>query len=211
MDPFELLLRSPANMAILGANLILSIAALGNEALMDRLVFDIGRIKRNREYYRFVSSAFIHNDPFHLLVNMLALFFFGPIMEYQLGIGNFLLIYFGSLAGSKAWTWLEHFRDNTYRSLGASGAISGLTSAAAIFYPFSTVYAFFAIPMWLIVFALLYIVWSAVASSNGVRDNIGHAAHLGGALTGIAIVCIFWPAEPQELIDELMLRLRGLA
>jgi membrane associated rhomboid family serine protease len=126
-----------------------------------------------------------------------------------LGTVPFLGIYFGSLLVASAWTWMEHFRDPNYRALGASGAISGMTSAAALFFPFSTIYAFFAIPMPLIVFALLYIIWSAMAAVGNVRDGIGHAAHLGGALGGIAIVCIFWPEAPQAMIDQLADRLRG--
>lgn len=210
MDQFELLLRSPANLAILVSNIVLSAMALGNVRLMDRLLFDVGRIRRDKEWYRWVTSAFIHGDPFHLFMNMLALFFFGPIIEYSFGPVAFLGIYFGSLIGGSAWTWMEHFRDTNYKALGASGAISGLTSAIALFAPFSTIYAFFAIPMPLIVFAGAYIVWSAVASSTGRRDGIGHAAHLGGALTGIAIVCIFWPEAPQAMIDQLWDRIRGL-
>lgn len=211
MDPFTLFLQSPANMALFGANVVLSIICFQNEALMDKLLFDVARMRRDKEWYRAFSSGFIHGDPFHLLMNMLALFFFGPILELQLGLGPFLFIYFGSLAAASGWTWMEHFRDMNYKALGASGAISGLTSAAALFYPFATIYAFFAIPMPLIVFALLYIVWSAWSSNSGRMDGIGHAAHLGGALGGIAIVCILYPQAPQALIDELVLRLRGLA
>jgi len=210
MDQFQLLLNSPANLAILVANIVLSSMAFGNVRLMDRLLFDVGRMRRNKEWYRGVTSAFIHGDPFHLFMNMLALFFFGPIIEYSFGPLSFLGIYFGSLLGGSLWTWMEHFKDSNYKALGASGAISGLTSAIALFAPFSTIYAFFAIPMPLIVFAGAYIVWSAVASSTGVRDGIGHAAHLGGALAGIAIVCIFWPEAPQSMIDQIMDKVRGL-
>ena len=210
MDQFQLLLNSPANLAILVANIVLSSMAFGNVRLMDRLLFDVGRMRRDKEWYRGVTSAFIHGDPFHLFMNMLALFFFGPIIEYSFGPLSFLGIYFGSLLGGSLWTWMEHFKDSNYKALGASGAISGLTSAIALFAPFSTIYAFFAIPMPLIVFAGAYIVWSAVASSTGVRDGIGHAAHLGGALAGIAIVCIFWPEAPQSMIDQIMDKVRGL-
>lgn len=210
MDQFQLLLNSPANLAILVANIVLSSMAFGNVRLMDRLLFDVGRMRRNKEWFRGVTSAFIHGDPFHLFMNMLALFFFGPIIEYSFGPLSFLGIYFGSLLGGSLWTWMEHFKDSNYKALGASGAISGLTSAIALFAPFSTIYAFFAIPMPLIVFAGAYIVWSAVASSTGVRDGIGHAAHLGGALAGIAIVCIFWPEAPQSMIDQIIDKARGL-
>jgi membrane associated rhomboid family serine protease len=184
MDPFSLLLRAPVNLALLAINVGLSIAAFQNTRLLDRLMFDVGRIKRHREWYRWVSSAFIHGDPTHLFFNMLALVFFGPALEVGLGTAGFLAIYSGSLIAGSAWTWMEHFRDPNYRALGASGAISGVTTAAALFFPFSTIYLFFAVPMPMIVFALGYIIWSAVASAGRLRDGVGHAAHLGGALAG---------------------------
>jgi membrane associated rhomboid family serine protease len=193
MDQFQLLMASPANIAVLIANIGLSIAAFGNVRLLDALMFDVGKMRRNREWYRWITSGFIHADPFHLFMNT----------------GAFLGIYFATLLAASAWTWMEHFRDTNYRALGASGAISGITSATALFYPFATINLFFAIPMPLIVFAIGYIVWSAVAATNGVRDGIGHAAHLGGALAGVAIVCIFWPDAPQSMIDQMIDRIRG--
>jgi membrane associated rhomboid family serine protease len=209
MDPFTLLLNAPVNMALLAANIGLSIAAFQNVRLLDSLLFDVNRIKRDKQWYRWVTSAFIHGDPTHLFFNMLALFFFGPAMEVGLGTIEFIAIYFGSLLAGSAWTWMEHYRDPNYRALGASGAISGVTSAAALFFPFSTIYLFFAVPMPMIVFALGYIIWSAVASAGKVRDGIGHAAHLGGALAGVVIVCIWWPQAPQAMIDQLADKLRG--
>lgn len=210
MDQFQLLLHAPANMAILLANIGLSFAAFGNARLMDRLMFDVGAIRRKNEWYRWVSSAFIHGDPFHLFMNMLALFFFGPLLEVSFGMGAFLGLYFGALLAGSAWTWMEHFKDTNYRAVGASGAISGITTAVAMFAPFEQVYVFFALPMPLIVFAICYILWSAIGSAGRIRDGIGHAAHLGGALAGIAIVCIFWPEAPQALITEFGDKLRGL-
>ena len=99
---------------------------------------------------------------------------------------------------------MEHFRDTNYRALGASGAVSGVTTATAVFAPFVQILVFFALPMPLIVFALCYIVWSAWASRSNIRDGIGHGAHLGGALAGIAIVCIFWPEAPRGAFDQFM-------
>jgi len=206
---FESLLRSPVNLALLALNIGLSIAAFRNPRLLEKLLFDVNRIKRDKEWYRWVSSAFIHGDPTHLFFNMLALFFFGPVLEVGLGSAAFIAIYFVSLIAGSAWMWMEHFRDANYRALGASGAISGVTTAAAMFLPFQTIYLFFAIPMPLIVFALGFIIWSAVASAGRARDGIGHAAHLGGALAGVVIVCLLWPQAPQAMIDQLADRLRG--
>jgi len=204
MNEIELLLHSPATLALLVSNIVISIAAFKNASLIDRLLFDVGRMRRNKEWYRMITSGFIHGDPFHLFMNMLALYFMGPFVEVFAGTPGFLIIYFGSLLGGSLWTYMEHHRDPNYRALGASGAVSGVTTATAIFAPFAQIMAFFLLPMPLIVFAVCYIVWSAWASRSGIRDGIGHAAHLGGALTGIVIVCLFWPEAPQLAWAQFM-------
>ena len=204
MHEIEVLLASPATLALLIANIGLSVVAFGNASIVDRLLFDINRMRKSKEWYRGVTSGFIHGDPFHLFMNMLALYFMGPFVEYVAGTVGFLVIYFAALIGGSLWTYMEHFRDSNYRALGASGAVSGVTTAAAVFAPFAQIYLFFAIPMPLGLFAICYIGYSAWASRANVRDGIGHAAHLGGALMGIAIVCIFWPQYPQRALEQFM-------
>ncbi len=192
------LLQAPATMALLVTNILVSIAAWQNMRLVDAMIFDITLIRRGHEYHRMITSGFIHADPMHLFMNMLALFFLGPALEYAVGTWAYLGVYLASLLGGSLWTLMEHFRDERYRALGASGAVSGVICAAAIFFPLATIYVFFALPMPFIVFAALYIGWSAWAASRQIRDGIGHAAHLGGSLTGIALVCILWPAYVQN-------------
>ena len=198
------ILQAPATYSLIAANVILSFLAFGNVRLLDRLLFDMNRIRRFNEWYRWVTSAFIHGDPFHLFMNMLALYFMGPVLEYTAGTTGFMLIYVASLIAGSAWTFMEHYRDPNYRALGASGAVSGITTAAAVFYPFAQIYVFFALPMPLGVFALCYIGYSIWASRTGLRDGIGHAAHLGGALMGVAIVCLFWPAAPERAWQQFL-------
>lgn len=198
------ILQAPATYSLIAANVILSFLAFGNVRLLDRLLFDMNRIRRFNEWYRWVTSAFIHGDPFHLFMNMLALYFMGPVLEYTAGTTGFMLIYVASLIAGSAWTFMEHYRDPNYRALGASGAVSGITTAAAVFYPLAQIYVFFALPMPLGVFALCYIGYSIWASRTGIRDGIGHAAHLGGALMGVAIVCLFWPATPERAWQQFL-------
>jgi membrane associated rhomboid family serine protease len=200
----ELLLSSPATLALLIANVVISIAAFGNARLLDRLMLDVNRIRRFNEWYRMITSGFIHGDPFHLFMNMLALYFLGPYLELVVGTVGFVIIYFASLIAGSAWAYMEHYRDPNYRALGASGAVSGVTTAAAVFFPFANILIFFLLPMPLAVFAICYIVFSAWASRSRVNDGIGHAAHLGGALMGIAIVCLFWPEAPQAAWEAFL-------
>jgi len=201
------LLAAPATLAIIATNIVVSVVAFGNVRLLDSMLFDVGRIRRNHEYHRMVTSGFIHGDPFHLFINMYSLYIFGPFLESGVGTWAFLTIYLVSLLVGSLWSFMEHYRETHYRALGASGAVSGVTTATAMFAPFSTILAFFILPMPLIVFAGCYIVWSAYAAASRVRDGIGHAAHLGGALAGLAMVCIFWPGAVRlfwtQFVDTL--------
>ena len=168
------------------------------------MIFDMTLIRRRHEYHRMITSGFIHADPMHLFMNMLALFFLGPALEAAVGTWSYIGVYIASLLGGSLWTLMEHYRDGSYRALGASGAVSGVTSAAAIIFPLVTIRVFFALPMPFIVFAALYIGWSAWAAASRVRDGIGHAAHLGGALTGVGLVCLLWPAYVRHSWDQVV-------
>ena len=203
MNELQILMLAPATVVLLIANIVLSVMAFQNTRLMDRMIFDITMIRRRGQYYRFVTSAFIHGDGFHIFMNMLGLYFLGPYLEIQIGTPAFLGIYFASMLAGSAWTYMEHFRDGNYRALGASGAISGMMSAASLFGPLQIIYVFFALPMPFILATALYIGWSVWASHSRVRDGVGHAAHLGGALMGIALVCLLYPQVARNAFDEV--------
>lgn len=205
----ETLLQSPVTLALLAVNIILSTIALGNAEVMDKLIFHVARVRYNKEWYRVISSAFIHGGPMHLFLNIYALYLFGPAFEQGLGTLPFIVLYFGSLLGSGALECLEHFRQPHFRSLGASGALSGLTLAFAMFAPMAQFSLFFMFPMPAFVFAICYILISAWASTTGSLPGIGHTGHLGGALAGVAIVCIWWPHVPQQMIDQIVAGTRG--
>ena len=204
MDQMQYLMASPATLTLLVANIIVSIAGFRNEKLVEATLFDITMIRRRGQIYRMATSGFIHGDPTHLFMNMLALFFLGPSLEVTVGTSSFVGIYVAALLGGSLWTYMEHFREGSYRALGASGAVSGVTLAAAVFFPLSTIYVFYALPMPFILFAVLYTGWSAWAAATRVRDGIGHAAHLGGGLTGVALVCIFYPQNVQQSWNQVV-------
>src|SRR4051794_17847862 len=76
-----------------------SFLAFRNPALEERFIFHPGSILAGKEYYRLITSGFLHADWNHLILNMLSLYFFGPSVEFMLGPTKFLLIYFGSVVG----------------------------------------------------------------------------------------------------------------
>ena len=73
-------------------NVVVSMLAFNNNALMARLLFDPIRITNNQQYYRFITSGFVHADIAHLAFNMLSLYMFGKNFE------EMYVIIFGSSA-----------------------------------------------------------------------------------------------------------------
>jgi membrane associated rhomboid family serine protease len=83
------------------------------------------------EWYRIVSSAFLHFGIFHLALNMLLLFQLGLLLEPALGRIRFLLLYIASMLGGSAGVLLLHPNERSLHG-GASGAVFGLLGAAAV-------------------------------------------------------------------------------
>ena len=136
----------------------------------------------NGEVWRFVSSIFLHGSITHLLFNLVALLFFGFVLEKLVGSRRFLVIFLAS--GIIANIISINYYDS---SLGASGAIYGILGALTIIRPFMMVWAFGAImPMF-----LASIVWAAgdVLRILGLfgETNIGSIAHISGIVIGLII------------------------
>tara|TARA_R110002072_G_scaffold122381_7_gene256882 strand:+ start:4160 stop:5008 length:849 start_codon:yes stop_codon:yes gene_type:complete len=177
---------------ILIITVLVSLSSFKNRSLFDSLSFNIAEILARKDYKRLLSSGFIHADFNHLLFNMLSFYFFAGIVESILGSISFLLIYIISLLGGSFLSlWMN--KDNPhYRAVGASGAVSGVIFAAIVLDPGMMLGLFFIIPMPGWAFALGFIAYSIFGMKNK-RDNIGHDAHLGGALTGMLLAIYFKP------------------
>lgn len=149
-------------------------------------------VRRNR-WYQLLTSGFLHADIGHLAMNMITLFFFGPPLEKILGGGSLLALYLGSIITGGLATVFMHRRDPSYRSLGASGGVSGVVFGFVLFRPFAPLYLFF-IPIGIpaLLFAVLYLAVSVYGARTRL-GRIGHAAHLGGALGGIILTILIYP------------------
>lgn len=119
----------------------------------------------------------------HLLFNMLTLYFFGPIVIEAFGEIAFLTLYLGSILLGNLFSLFIYQKQGWYSAIGASGGVSGILFAAIAVYPQIGIYFFFIpIPIPGYIFGLLYFGYSVYMMLNPRQhDNIGHAAHLGGA------------------------------
>lgn len=200
----EGLAQSPATLALLIANVIVSLAGFASRQIFDDNVFWIGPMKHDKQWYRALSSGFLHVNPPHLFLNMYVLIMFGIVLERWIGLQGFLLIYFAALFGGSLWSYKDNRHNMEYRAAGASGATSGIVCAFCLYAPFSEL-GFFGVRMPAIVFAVGYIGISYYLSKRK-GGIIGHDAHLGGALAGLAMGAFLHP----EALGNLMHQITGL-
>lgn len=190
---------------IIAVTCIVSFIALNNPRLMDDLILWPPAIEKKKEYHRLVTYGFIHADFFHLLFNMVTLFFFGramePIYAAYMGQFGFVLFYLGALVVSILPTFLANRHNANYRSLGASGAVSAVLFAFILVAPWARMVVF-VIPMPAIIYAVLYVAYSIWMDRQG-NDNVNHSAHLWGAAYGVAFTLIMKPDLISHFLSEL--------
>ena len=156
--------------------------------------FNVGQAIFGGQIWRFFTYQFLHADFFHLLFNMIALFFFGPMLEQWWGPRRFLAFYLlcgtmGALVFT-AFVFTPGLIDVTASDhlIGASGSIFGILIAAAILFPHQRVMFMMIIPMTLRVMALFLLGLVFLSLLAGGGNAGGDAAHLGGALLGWILV-----------------------
>lgn len=193
-----------------------SLLAFRNLELLRRLMFNPYLIFHQKQYYRFITHAFVH-DPknlFHLLFNMFVLYQFGGNVEYffkmdspNIGTIYFLILYFGGIVFSSMRDYSLQRNNPNYWALGASGAVSAVLFSHIIIYPTTALYLFFIpIPIPSFVFGGLYLWFEHYMDKRG-GDHVAHAAHIYGALFG-AIFTLFTnfallPRFFQQILEYL--------
>lgn len=202
----------PITIALIAVNVIVSLLAMNNNEVLSKAIMWPYGVKRHNQYYRFISSGFIHADYFHLFFNMFTLFFFGRVVEeiflkYGLG-GNiaYIALYFLALIASDIPTYLKQRNNYNYQCLGASGAVSAVVFAAIVFNPWGSIYLYGALKISAFVYAVLYLIYCVAMSRRG-GDHINHDAHLWGSLFGfgftIALIAAMQPWMFKIILEEL--------
>jgi membrane associated rhomboid family serine protease len=153
--------------------------------------------------WELLTFQFLHNGFLHLLLNMVAVFFFGRLVEERLGQATFLKVYFlsgvmgGALQVLMGWLVPETFNIPV---MGASAGAFGLVAAATMIDPDSTILVSFIFPLrakyFLIAAAAISFIFMFIPDSK-----TAHAAHLGGLLTGV--VYMRWNAIMSRFMPSL--------
>jgi membrane associated rhomboid family serine protease len=152
-------------------------------------------ITQSHEYWRLLTAGFLHDGLFHILVNMISLYWVGMMLEPAIGSVNFAAVYFASLLAGSFGALL--FTPG-YPSVGASGAIFGIFGALIV------VAWRRGIPLWQSGLGFV-LVLNLIISISFRGISIG--AHLGGLIAGV--ICGFLIVELAERRRSPWLALLG--
>ncbi len=160
-------------------------------ALIENFGFSLQGLLQGR-WWTVFTSIFLHGGVEHIVVNLLALYFFGRAVEGAVNWKKYLAIFFASaLVGDLviSLTALLGVGSASIPTIGASAAIFGLMGGAMIMRPFNLVFYPYIIPVPLILVAVLYTAFNFIAffaTLGGLQSNIAYGAHIGGIIAGAA-------------------------
>jgi membrane associated rhomboid family serine protease len=195
---------------IIGITVLISILCLNKVELFDKLKFNAYDVRHSNQWYRFFTYGFLHAGWVHLFINMLVLYSFGEIVESYFRfyfpskhILYYLLLYIGGLLLSIIPAYGKNKNDVFYNAVGASGAIAAVLFSSIILYPTGKIMFFF-IPIGIPspIFGVLYVAYEYYMSKKA-NDNIGHDAHLWGAIFGIVFTIAIRPQFAITFLQQI--------
>lgn len=198
------------SLIIIGVTVLVSFAAWNNGNIYYGFMMNPFEIFKQRQYWRLLTSGFIHSGYVHLGFNMFTFYFFGSVVEIIFGqvMGGsgtllFILFYLSAIVVSDLPTAFQNRQFPGYNSLGASGAVSAMVFASIIYLPLNKIclFAVFCLPGFIL--GALYIIYS-YTQSRSLSDNINHQAHLYGAIYGIIFAIAVYPPSAANFIQEIL-------
>ena len=192
-EPPGLSLRGPRT--IVGALILINAAVFladglltpDTEMIRKVLAVKVGSLTNPLYWWQFLTYGFAHAsvpDYWHVVGNMLALFFLGRDIEAKYGWKEFLRLYLVLLVvASVAWALVAKLQGapDTTSAVGASGAVVGIVILYALNFPRRTLLLFFVLPVPAWTVGLLVVGLDALGALNPGSTHIAYAAHLAGA------------------------------
>ncbi|MEO6901912.1 MAG: rhomboid family intramembrane serine protease [Bacteroidia bacterium] len=198
---------------IIGITILVSLLAMENHTLKNKMMFNAYMINHRKEWYRFFSNGLIHADFMHLAFNMFTFYMFGRGVEQvysneqvfgEKGTLFFVLLYVGGLVMSSLYSYEKHKNDQYYNALGASGAVSAVVFAYILLAPTTKLgFLFIPIPIPAYLFGIIFLVIEYYLSKRG-QSNIGHDAHIWGAVFGFVFTAILKPSLITQFFYQII-------
>jgi membrane associated rhomboid family serine protease len=187
----------------------ISLYTMQKPRVLDSLMMNPYMVTTRGQYYRLISSGFIHRDHMHLILNMFTFYFFGTQLEYifqeifgSSGSIHFIALYLLGIVVSDIPTILKNRKNVHYNSLGASGAVSAVVFACILFLPLRDICLYGVLCFPGVVIGFVYLAYSLYSSKKS-KDGINHDAHLYGALFGVAYCLVFYPDSLRIFLEQM--------
>lgn len=172
---------------VLANILIFLLCTFSGDLLYNKGDLSASAFLREKEYYRILTSAFLHWDIHHLVSNMLVLYYLGEVVEKYFGRVKYGIIYILSgVLGNIVSVGCDVYRNMYIRSAGASGAVFGITGALFVLVCIHKGHLE-QITMHRLLVMIVYSLYSGFVGSN-----INNAAHIGGFISGAVIAFLLW-------------------
>ncbi|QHL89428.1 rhomboid family intramembrane serine protease [Nibribacter ruber] len=190
----------------------ISMYAWRNQNLMENWVHHPQSVAQHNEWWRLLTSGFLHADFGHLFFNMFSFYMFGRVVEQYfmaifgptMGIVLYLVLYLGAIILSDLPTYFKHRNDRGYYSLGASGGVAAIIFSSIYFNPQSEL-IIFPIPFHIkgYIFGALYLIYSYYQARRA-GDGINHSAHFYGALFGVVFTIGLVPEYFPRFLELIL-------
>ena len=197
--------------SIIAITVFISIQGFNATEFAYKLSFSPYLVKHDNQKSRFFTHMFVHSDWGHLFFNMFSFYMFGNFMEtaftgfYGVGKGEVLFVGLYLLGGLAAtfWPFYRNQDNESYHSVGASGAVSAVIFASIIWLP-ELEMALILIPILVpgYIFGPFYLAFEFFAFKRG-RGKIAHDAHIGGAIFGVIYVLIINIDKGKEFVNYI--------
>ncbi len=187
---------APATFVLIGINVIVFLVEIaggqgGLSGLTTQRIFDMGGLfgpaVAEGEWWRLITSGFVHVSVVHIAFNMLLLFFLGRLLEPALGTARFLLLYLASLLAGALGALIL---DPNAVTAGASGAVFGLFGAGFVL---ARQRGMNELANQLGILIVINLVFTFAAS------NISAGGHLGGLAAGLVCAAAIVAGERGKL------------
>ena len=205
-----MLQHAPFTIFIVIITVLVSLLGFSRPEIQARLMLNPYLVFREKQFYRTLTSGFLHADYMHLLFNMLTFYIFAPVVEIRysmmfgqnMGIVMLAILYLGAIVVSDLPTLFKYKDTSYYNSLGASGGVSAIVFANILFDPLNKLclYGFICMPGFIL--GLFYVIYSYFQDKRQ-GDNVNHSAHLYGAIFGFSFTALIKPSLLMAFIEQL--------